>query len=104
LHDVRHLLPDLSDLRAGRICGLPDLVWSPLGECDAEESKEIIVGGLYNNVGFDEGLPLADEGAKFIRGEVKAVEVGKAVLALDFVDSKFDLAESVVFILLKVCE
>jgi len=49
-------------------------------------------------------LPLADEGAEFVRGEVEAVEVGQAVLSLDLVDAQLDLAESVVLILLEIGE
>lgn len=47
-------------------------------------------------------MPLADEGAKLVGGEVETVEVGQAVLALDLVDSELDLAESVVLILLEI--
>ncbi len=47
-------------------------------------------------------MPLADEGAEFVGGEVEAVEIGQAVLALDFVDSKLDFPECVVLIVLQV--
>jgi hypothetical protein len=47
-------------------------------------------------------LPLADERAELVRGEVEAVEVGQAVLALDLVDPELDLAEGVVLILLQI--
>jgi hypothetical protein len=49
-------------------------------------------------------LPLADERAELVGGEVEAVEVGQAVLALDLVDAELDLAEGVVLILLQVGE
>jgi hypothetical protein len=49
-------------------------------------------------------LPLADERAELVGGEVEAVEVGQAVLALDLVDTELDLAESVVLILLEIGE
>jgi hypothetical protein len=49
-------------------------------------------------------LPLADERAELVGGEVEAVEVGQAVLALDLVDAELDLAERVVLILLQVGE
>jgi hypothetical protein len=65
-HDVRHLLPDLPDLRAGGICGLLDLVLSSLGEGDAEETKEVLVSSLDNDVGFDQGLPLADKRSQLV--------------------------------------
>jgi hypothetical protein len=37
-------------------------------------------------VGLDERLPLANERSQLVRGEGHAVEVGEAVLSLDFVD------------------
>jgi hypothetical protein len=63
LHDVNHLLPDSPDLGGGGVCGLLDLVWSSLGEGNAEETEEIIVGSLDNNIGLNESLPLSDEGS-----------------------------------------
>jgi len=76
LHDVHHLLPDRSDLRAGGICGLLDLVWSSLGKCNAEKAEKVVVGGLDNHVGFDKSLPLSDKGPQLVGCEVEAVEVG----------------------------
>ena len=104
LHDVGHLLADLSDLRAAGVCGLLDLVGASLGEGDAEQTEEVVVGGLDDDVGLDQGLPLADERAQLVRGEIETVEVGQAVLALDLVDSQADLAERVVLILLEIGE
>lgn len=103
-HDLNHLLADCPDLRRGSVCGLLDLVWSSLGEADGEEAEEVVVSGLDNNVGLDEGLPFADEGAELVGGEVETVEVGQAVLALDLVDAELDLAERVVLILLEIGE
>lgn len=87
-----------------RICGLLDLVVSLLGEGDDEETDEVVISCLDHGVGFDQTLPFADEGAELVRGEVETVEVGQTVLALNFVYSKFDLAECVIFILLEVGE
>ena len=104
LHDLGHLLADGADLRRGGVGGLLDLVGPALGETDGEEAEEVVVGGLDNDVGLDEGLPLADEGAELVGGEVETVEVGQAVLALDLVDAELDLAERVVLILLEIGE
>lgn len=104
LHDVRHLLPDRADLRAARIRRLLDLVRPPLGEGNAEQAEQIVVGSLDHNVGLDERLPLADERAQLVGGEVQAVEVGQAVLALDLIDPQLDLAEGMVLVLLKIGE
>lgn len=103
-HDLNHLLADRPDLRRSSVCGLLDLVWSSLGEGNGEEAQEVVVGGLDNDVGLDEGLPLADERAELVRGKVEAVEVGQAVLALDLVDAELDLAEGMVLVLLEVGE
>lgn len=103
-HDLDHLLADRPDLRRRSVCGLLDLIWSSLGESDGEEAEEVVIGGLDDDVGLDEGLPLADEGAELVGGEVETVEVGQAVFALDLVDAELDLAESVVLILLEIGE
>jgi len=103
-HDLDHLLADRPDLRRSGVCGLLDLVWSSLGETNGEEAEEVVVGGLDNDVGLDEGLPLADERAELVGGEVEAVEVGQAVLALDLVDAELDLAEGMVLVLLEIGE
>lgn len=87
LDDLGHFPSDSTDLRAGSVSGLADLVGSALGETDGEEAEEVVVGRLHGDVGLDKGLPLANEGSELVRGEVKAVEVGKAVLALDLVDT-----------------
>ena len=86
LHDLRHLLPNGTDLRRCCISCLLDLVWPPLGERNGEETEEVIVGCLDDDIGFDEGLPLANQRAKLVRGKVEAMEIGQAVLALHFVD------------------
>jgi hypothetical protein len=49
-------------------------------------------------------LPFSNKGTEFVRGEVEAVEVCETVLALYFVNSELDLAESMVFIGLEVGE
>ena len=102
LDDLGHLLADGTDLRRGGVRGLLDLVRAALGEGDREESEEVIIGCLDGDVGFDQSLPLADEGTELIGGEVEAVEVGQAVLSLDFVDAELDLAEGVVLVLLEI--
>lgn len=104
LHDVGHLLADGADLRRPRVGGLLDLVRSSLGEGNAEQAEEVVVGGLDDNVGLNEGLPLADERAQLVGGEVETVEVGQAVLALDLINSQLDLAECVVLVLLEIGE
>lgn len=104
LDDLSHLAANGTDLRRGSVCGLLDLVGAALGESNGEEAEEVVVGGLDGDVGLNESLPLADEGAELVGGEVEAVEVGQAVLALDLVDTELNLTESVVLILLEISQ
>lgn len=102
LDDLGHLLADGADLRGRGVGGLLDLVGAALGESNGEEAEEVVVGGLDGDVGLNQRLPLADEGAQLVGCEVETVEVGQAVLALDLIDSELDLAERVVLILLEI--
>lgn len=104
LHDLGHLLADGTDLRRAGVGGLLDLVGASLGEGNGEQAKEVVISGLHGDIGLDEGLPLADQGAQLVGGEVQAVEVGQAVLALDLIHAELDLAEGVVLIVLQVRE
>lgn len=104
LDDVGHLLPDSADLRRARICGLLNLVGASLGEGDSEQTDKVVIGRLHGNVGLDERLPLAHKGPQLVGGEVQSVEVGQAVFPLHLIDTQLDLAESVVFVVLKIGE
>lgn len=104
LHNVGHLLPDSADLRRARVCGFLDLVGASLRERNGEQTDEIIIGRLHSDVGLDESLPLAHKGTELVGGEVQSVEVGQTVFALHLVDTQLDLAESVVFVVLKIGE
>ena len=59
--NLHHLLSDCANLRALGIGGLLNLVWSLLGEGNDEHAEEVVVSGLDNSIGLDEGLPLADQ-------------------------------------------
>ena len=52
------------------------------GEGDAEHSHDVAIVSLGLSEGLDEGVPLLDEGAKLVSGDVQAVVVGVAVVAL----------------------
>ena len=47
-------------------------------------------------------LPLFDKGAELIRGKVHSVEVGQAVLSLDFVNLETDLSERVFLVVVQI--
>jgi len=99
-----HLLSDGSDLRRGSIGGLLDLVRSALGEGNGENSEKVVVGSLDGDIGLNQRLPLSDKRSEFVGCEIETVKVRQAVLSLDLIDTELDLAESVVLILLEICQ
>lgn len=102
--DIGHLLANATNLRRAGVGGLLDLVWSSLGKGNGEQAEEVVIGRLHGHIGFDQGLPLADQRSKLVRGEVETVEVCEAVLSLDLVHAELDLSESVVFIVLEISQ
>lgn len=104
LHDIGHLLPDSADLRRARVRSFLDLVRTSLRESDGEQTNKVVIGCLHSDVGFNECLPLAHERAQLIGSKIQSVEVGQAVFPLNLVDTQLDLAEGVVFIVLKIGE
>ncbi len=104
LNDLEHLLADSSDVRRLGVGVLLDLVGTLLGEGDDKDTEEVTVGGLDILVSLDERLPLADERAELVRGEVHAVEVGEAGAALDTVNLQLELAVSLLVVLVEVGE
>lgn len=104
LHDLGHLLPDGTDLRRAGVGGLLDLIGASLSEGDGEQAKEVVIGRLHGDIGLDQRLPLANKGPQLVGREVQAVEVGEAVLALDFIHAEFNLAEGMVLVVLQVSE
>lgn len=92
-HDLKHFLPNLPNLTRLSVRCFSYLRWTPLCEADGEETKEVAVRGFNIYMSFDECLPLADEGTKFVGSEIHAMEVCEAVLALDLVNAQLDLAE-----------
>lgn len=104
LDDISHLATNGADLGRSGVGRLLNLILAAFGEADGEEANEVIISGLDRDIGFNKGLPLADERAQLVGCEVETVEVGQAALALDLVDAKANLAERVIFILLKIGE
>jgi len=101
-HDVDHLASDGDDLRGLCVRGFALLVGAALGETDGEHAEAVAVGGVDVDLGLDECLPLANERAQLVGGEIHAVEVGECLVGLDVLDSQADLAESLILVLLQV--
>ncbi len=103
-HDLEHLFPDFPYLTRLCVSGLLHLRWASLGEADGEKSEEVAVSRLDVDVGFNEGLPFANKGAKFVGRKVHAMEICQAVLALDFVDSQAHFAEGLLLVLVEITQ
>lgn len=104
LDNLEHLLADGADVGCLGVGVLLDLVGTLLGESNDKDSEEVAIGGLDVLVSLDERLPLANERAELVRGEVHAVEVGEAGAALDTVDLQLELAVGLLVVLVKVGE
>jgi len=75
------------------------------GESDAEHADVVAVSGLGLREGLDRGVPLLDESAELVSGDVHTVEVGVAVVALDFFALDANLSPGLlVSVLVKVTE
>ena len=103
-HNLEHFLPDLSNLTRLRIRRLAHLGLAAFGESDGEEAEEVTISRLDIDMSLNEGLPFAHERPELIRGEGHAMEVSEAVLILNFVDAKLNLAERLLLVLVKVAE
>jgi len=66
------------------------------GEGDAEETHEVTVLGLGLSERLNKGVPLLDERAKLVTGDVEAVVVGKAFESLDLLAADLDLSEGLI--------
>lgn len=55
------------------------------------DAEEVPVGGAYVNLRLDQRLPLLDERAELVAGEVHAVEVRQDRGALDVLTAKLNL-------------
>merc|ERR1719370_2357618 len=96
-----HLAADDVDHLFANVSHLPSLgVGSLLGgqlllacESNAEDPEGVAISGLDVAVGLDQGLPLLHHGPQLVGGQAHAVEVGQAVLALNFLAHKLDLSE-----------
>jgi len=77
-HDLLHSLSDALHLRSLGICSFLALSVLLLGEGHSENSKDVVVGGLDVNFGFDQGDPLLEKLAPLILGELQSVEIQPA--------------------------
>jgi len=83
-HDLHHLRTDHLLLGTFGIAGGSDLSGCSFSEADAEHSKEITIRSLGLHKSFNKCVPLLNEGAKLVSGDVHAVEVSIAIISLDF--------------------
>jgi len=90
--DRHDLLAEELGLGSLGVASSLDLVLVASGKGDGENTDEVAVKSLGLDEGLDEGVPLLDEGAELVTGDVHAVEVGVAFEALDFFDLELDLS------------
>ncbi len=91
-HDFHHLLAELSHVGTLGVASGLNLVLVAAGEGDCEHADKVAIQGLGLDEGLDEGVPLLDEGAELVAGNVHTVEVSVTVEAFDFLDLDLDLS------------
>ena len=65
------------------------------GECNAEHADKVTIDSLALNERLNEGVPLLDESAELVSGDIHTVEVSVAVESLDFFDLHLHLSPGV---------
>ena len=94
-HDFHHLFANEFLLRALGVAGGFDLFAGSLGETNGKDSEHEAVSSLGLDKGFNDIVPLLDELAEFVSGDVHAVEVGVAVHALHFFNLHLHLSPGI---------
>ncbi len=61
-------------------------------ESNAEHSAEVSIAGFGLGEGLDEGVPLLDEGAELVSGDVHTIEVSVAIEVLDLLNLQSHLS------------
>ena len=72
------------------------------GEGNGEETDKVTIAGLGLDEGLDKGVPLLDESAHLVAGDGKTVEVGEAIVSLDFLNLELDDSPGEVVLVLLV--
>lgn len=80
------------------VAGGSDLLLGSLSESNAEHSKQVSVRGLGLHECLNSGVPLLNNGAQLVPGNVHSVEVCVAIEALNFFDLQFHLSPGLLII------
>jgi len=94
-HDFHHLFPDDFFLRSFSVACSLDLFSSSLGECDSEDAQHVPVRGLGLHERFHKGVPLLDQSAQFVFGDIHTIEVSIAVVAFDLLNLHFHFSPGI---------
>ena len=104
-HDLLHLGADELLLTRSGVAGGLYLSLVASGEGDAEHADQVSVGGLGLDEGFNGGVPLLDEGAELVSGDINAVEVGVEIESLNFFALDTDLSPGLlVSVTVQICK
>ena len=82
-------------MRALGVASSANLATGSLSETDAEHTEEVSVSGLGLNESLDGCVPLLDDGAQLVAGDVHTIEVCVAIEALNFFDLYLHLSPSI---------
>ncbi len=103
LHSLNDLSTDLLNASSlGISMGL--LAVLLLGEGDHEESECVTISSFHVDMGLNGRLPFKHHSAELIASEVHAMEVGKAVSALNILNLELELSENILGLLIQITE
>ena len=91
-HDFLHLGADELLLGVLGVASGLDLSLVASGESNAEHSDEVTILSLGLNEGLNGGVPLLDESAELVSGDVDSVEVGVEIESLNLFALNADLS------------
>ena len=89
-HNLHHLLTDGLNLGSFGVASSFNLTVLASSEGNCEKSDEVSVVGLSLDEALNERVPLLNEGAHLVSGDGESVEVGEALVSLNFLNLELD--------------
>jgi len=101
-HDLNHFSSNSSGLSRLCVASSLDLIVLGLSKGNAKQANNVSIGSTAVDVGFNNGLFLANKTAKLIASHVHAMEIHQTVVSLNVFNTEFDFAVGLRLILVEV--
>lgn len=101
-HDGGHFGANGTDFGTLGVASGFDLIVLRTCESNAKHSDNVSVGSSAVNIGLDDRLLLANQGAKLVSGHVHSVEIQETVVSLNVFNTQLDFSERHALVLVQV--